>query len=61
MEYYIVVLIGIVLWAFIGAFYTLFLLFDGCNNRHYDTILFKVIYGPILLFVHILDSIRRPR
>jgi hypothetical protein len=61
MEYHIWFLIGIVLWAFIGAFYTLFLLFDNCNNRHYNTILFKVIYGPILLFVYILDVIRRPR
>ena len=61
MEYYIVFLIGIVLWAFIGAFYTLFLLADKCNNRHYDTILFKVIYGPILLFVYAFDKITQSR
>lgn len=61
MEYLIVILVGVVAWAFIGAFYTLFLLADKCNNRHYNTILFKVIYGPILLFVYILDTIRRPR
>lgn len=61
MEYYIVILICIAVWAFIGAFYTLFLIVDKCNNRRYDTILFKVIYGPILLFVYILGTIRRPR